>query len=103
MSAPEQPDKKRDGSLPPGCKDLIDAIGPQSAAVPDPLRPITRRVTLPETVAVRYLAELLGLNKHSLLADMQTLDIDIAWDRSMSFDEAQKVLRLHGMWADKAN
>jgi len=48
------------------------------------------------------LAELLGLNKHSLLADMRTLDIDIAWERSMSFDEAQKVLRLHGIWADKA-
>ena len=88
--------------LPPGCKDLIDVIRSQPLPVPDPLPPITRRVTLPEIVAVRYLAELLGADIHSLFAEMCEMRIGVSWYRSMSFDEAQKLLRRRGIWADKA-
>src|SRR4051812_17583759 len=64
----EPDNKKRGCSLPPGCKDLIDVIRSQPQAAPDPLPPITQRITLPEVVAVRYLAELLQLSKEDVSA-----------------------------------
>ena len=102
MSAPQPNEPRRDGSLPPGCKDLIDVIRSQPLPVSHPLPTITRRVTLPEKVAVSYLAELLGADMRTFTAEMRELGIGIGWYRSMSFDEAQRLLRRHGIWADKA-
>src|ERR1022692_3177286 len=62
MFAPEPNKQKRDCSLPPDCKDLIDAIRFQPKKVSISLPPITRRVTLPEIVSVRYLSKLLGFD-----------------------------------------
>ena len=92
-----QPDyKKRDCSLPPGCKDLMDVIRLQTRAVATPLPPITERVTLPEVVAVRYMAELLKLSKEEVSALCGYFG-----ERSVPFEQAQKVLRHYGIWADK--
>ena len=92
----EPQDKERDCSLPPGCKDLIDVIRLQPHAVPDPM-PVTRRVTLPPVVAVRYLAELLQLSKEDVSALCGYYP-----ERSVPFDEAQKILLKYGIWAEKA-
>lgn len=92
-----QPDyKKRDGSLPPGCKDLIDVIRAQPWASPTPLPPITQRVALPEIVAVRYLAELLQMSKEDVAALCGYFG-----ERSVPFEQAQKILRKYGIWADR--
>jgi len=90
-------DKKRDCSLPPGCKDLIDVIRSQTQAAPNPLPPITQRVTLPQVVAVRYMAELLRLSKEEVSGLCGYFG-----ERSVPFDQAQKILRKYGIWADKA-
>ena len=95
MSAPGPNEKKRDCSLPPGCKDLIDAIRLQSQTIPNPLPPITRRVTLPAVVAVRYLAELLQLSKEDVSALCGYFG-----ERSVPFNQAQKILRKYGIWAE---
>lgn len=89
--------KKRDCSLPPGCKDLIDVIKSQSQAASTPVTPIIQRITLPEVVAVRYLAELLRLSKEDVSALCGYFG-----ERSVPFDQAQKILRKYGIWADKA-
>src|SRR6266446_720418 len=92
----EAGDKRRDCSLPPGCKDLIDVIRSQPQTAPPPLPPITQRITLPEVVAVRYLAELLQLSKE----DVSGL-CGYFGERSVPFDQAQKILRKYGIRADK--
>jgi hypothetical protein len=92
----EPGDKKRDCSLPPGCKDLIDVIRSQPQPAPSPLPPITQRVTLPEVVAVGYMAGLLQLSKEEVSALCGYLG-----ERSVPFDLAQKILRKYGIWADK--
>jgi hypothetical protein len=79
-----------------GCKDLIDVIRSQPQAAPTPLPPITQRITLPEVVAVRYLAELLQLSKEDVSALCGYFG-----ERSVPFDQAQKILRQYGIWADK--
>jgi hypothetical protein len=90
-------DKKRGCSLPPGYKDLIDVIRLQEQTVPASLPPITRHVTLPEVVAVRYLAELLRLSKEDVSALCGYFG-----ERSVPFDQAQKILRKYGILADRA-
>ena len=82
---------------PPGCKDLIDVIRTQQHAAPTRLPPIIQRVTLPEVVAVRYMAELLQLSKDEVSALCGYFG-----ERSVPFDQAQKILRKYGIWADKA-
>jgi hypothetical protein len=93
MPAPEPNDPKRDCSLPPGCKDLIDALREQSEPVPISLPPITRRVTFPEVVSVQYLSELLG---HDIAAFS-----GYATPRSIPFDKAQRILRRYGIHAER--
>jgi len=93
----EPDDRKRDCSLPPGCKDLIDVIRSHPQAPPTPLPSITQRVALPEVVAVRYLAELLQLSQEDVSALCGYFG-----ERSVPFDQAQKILRKYGIWADKA-
>jgi len=96
MSAPEPNEQKRDCPLPPGCKDLIDVIS-QRETVPISLPPIVRHVTLSDIVAVRYLAELLQMSTHEAAAVSGYFG-----DRSVPFDQAQRILRAYGIWADRA-
>ena len=72
--------------------------------LPEPLPPIVRSVTLPERVAIRYLAELLGPGRHSRIMEelRKEFGVGTSWYRSVSFDEAQKLLRRHGILAEKA-
>ncbi len=97
MPTPEPNEQKRDCSLPPGCKDLIDAIRAQPQPVVAPLPPITRRIALPEMVAVQYLAELLQMSTHEVSA-LSGYSVP----RSVPFKQAQRILRGYGIRADKA-
>jgi hypothetical protein len=96
MSPPEPSEEKRDCSLPPGCKDLLDAIHGQPEPVPISLPPITREVILPDVVAVRYLAELLHLSPEDAAKVSGYFD-----GRSVPFERAQRILRRYGIWAER--
>jgi hypothetical protein len=97
MPPPEPNEQKRDCSLPPGCKDLIDVIRSRPDPIPISLPPITRHVTLPDIVAVGYLAELLQMSTHEAAAVSGYFG-----GRSVPFEQAQRILRRYGIWADKA-
>ena len=83
--------------MPLGCKDLNDATRLKPAKFIAPPPPITLRVTLPETVSVWYLAELLKLS----VENVQALS-GFPAPRSISFEQAQKILRNYGIGADRA-
>jgi hypothetical protein len=97
MPAPDPNEQKRDCSLPPGCKDLIDVINSQPEPVPISLPPVTRHIKLPDMVAVRYLAELL----HMSTQEAEALS-GYYYGRSIPFEQAQRILRRYGIWADHA-
>ena len=62
-------------------------------ATPPPLEPVmTRSVTLPEKVAVRYLAEEAGASLCTITSVIRELHIDIDVNRSVDFEDAAKVL-----------
>jgi hypothetical protein len=104
MPFPNQDYSKRGYELPAGCKDLAEAIKQERASTvpPMPLPPITRRITLPEIVSVRYLAEVSGKDINHILRVMSRLRILASVDRSISFDDAVRILRRYGIGADKA-
>ncbi len=66
---------------------------------PDP--PITRRVTLPDTVTVGYLAELTSQKPTRIVEELKRLKCyrEIALD----FEDAAKLLRKYGIGADREN
>jgi hypothetical protein len=100
MAAPDQShdDAKRSYLLPEGCKDLLDAIKKEAASVPPPVSypPITRRIRLPQKVAVRFLAEISGQELHVIMALMNRLRIVVDINRSVDFDHAQRILGRQG-------
>ena len=105
MAAPDpgHDDAKRGYLLPAGCKDLLDAIKKEEATVPPPVSypPITGKITLPEKVAVRFLAEISGQELHVIMTLMNKLRIHISANRSVNFGDAQRILRQFGIWADR--
>jgi hypothetical protein len=104
MPFPNQDYSKRDGLLPEGCKDLADAIKHEQASAlpPVPPPPITRQVSLPEVVAVKYLAEVSGASLYTIALDMQELREGTSVDRSVDFELAAKILRKYGIAAKRA-
>jgi hypothetical protein len=103
MPFPNQDYSKRDSLLPAGCKDLSDAIKHERdlalPPVPDP--PITRQVSLPEMVSVKYLAELSGASLYTIALDVQELREGTRLGRSVSFELAAKILRKYGIEATR--
>jgi len=63
--------------------------------------PITRKITLPNVVAVRYLVEISGQDLATINALMTGLRIFVDVNRSVDFGTAQKILRHFGIWADR--
>jgi hypothetical protein len=93
---------KRDYLLPSGCKDLVDVImrensGPAAPRYP----PITVKVTLPEKVAVRFIAEITGQSLYTIATVMSRLRVGVDVNRSLDFDHAQLLLRHYGIWAER--
>jgi len=103
MPFPNQDYSKRDYLLPLGCKDLADAIKLHAAIVPPPVRypPVTKRVTLPEKVSVRFLAEFSGQDLHTIDKVLHELRIAVDVNRSVDFEDAQRILRRYGIWAER--
>jgi len=100
MSSPDP--SKRDYLLPPGCKDLVDALQRQQKDLPPaPYPPVTRHVRLPEKVSVRFLAEASGQDLHAIAKVMADLRIIVNVNRSVDFADAQKILRKYGIWAER--
>src|ERR1035438_1732548 len=95
MPFPNQDYSKRDYLLPPGCKDLADAIKLGAATVPPHVcyPPITKRVTLPGKVSVRFIAEVSGQDLQTINGVMHALRIAVDVNRSIDFDDAQRILR----------
>src|SRR5262245_56444542 len=102
MFSPEPNDKKRDCSLPPGWKDLIDVIRSQPAVVNQSPPPITRRVALPEKVSVGYLAEITCPDVHTVVAELVRLRLFLGVNRSLDLEDAAKLLEKYGIGADRA-
>ena len=94
---------KRDYLLPAGCKDLADALKHEEASRPQPIPepPITRRVTLPEKVSVKFLAEISDQTLDAIAAVMRQLRIVVSVDRSVDFEDAVRILWRYGIAADR--
>ena len=105
MSDSTQDNDERGYLLPLGCKDLLDAIKHEEANKSEPASypPITRKVMLPNVVAVRFLAEVSGQEPETVTALMNTLHILVDVNRSVDFAAAQKVLRYFGIWAERSH
>src|SRR5678816_1692923 len=103
MSDSTQDNAERGYLLPPGCKDLLDAIKHEEATRPEPVLypPITRKVTLPNVVAVRFLVEVSGQEPEVVTGLMNKLHIFVDVNRSVDFGSAQRVLRHFGVWAER--
>jgi len=104
MTFPNPDYSKRDYLLPAGCKDLYDLIKREKppGSAPPPYPPITRKIRLPEKVAVRFIAEIVtqDVNTTSVfMSKLQELGVDV--NRSLDFDEAQLLLRHYGIWAER--
>src|SRR6266478_4283777 len=103
MALSDQDNTERGYLLPPGCKDLVDAIKHQKDSEPVrvPYPPITRNVILPNMVAVRYLVEVSGQELDVITALMKDLRIIVDVNRSVEFGAAQRILRHFGIWAER--
>ena len=105
MSDSTQDKNERGYLLPPGCKDLLDAIKHEEAPKPETVSypPITRKVILPNVVAVRFLAEVSGQEPETITALMNKLYILVDVNRSVDFAAAQKLLRHFGIGAERSD
>jgi hypothetical protein len=92
--------KNRGFNLPPGCKDLFDVLRLATAENHSPECSPFLRISLPEKVAVRYLAEVSGQELDRVLHDMGKLSIYIDVNRSMDFHDAARLLDRYGIGAD---
>lgn len=93
--APPGPDEERQYWPPP----IWTAKKKPRSARADP--PITRRVTLPKNVTVRYLAEITGLKLHRAIQELNRLGLGLTDNRSLDFGRAAEFLKKHGIGADR--
>ena len=78
MSASQPNEEKRDGSLPPGYKELL---------------------LLPEQVSVRYLIETTGATEDTMMLIMRKLGIVGEVSRAIDFEDAARILSRYGILA----
>src|ERR1700733_9835181 len=104
MPFPNEDHSKRESLLPAGCKDLADAIKHEQASAlpPAPLPPISRLVSLPDVVAVRYLAEVSGASLNTIILELREgYSVNRSVNRSVDFELAAKILRKYGIAAKR--
>jgi hypothetical protein len=89
---------KRDCSLPPGCKDLIDVLRLESGRHPD-----KKVIELGSSVTVKSLATLLGRWPFQIIADLLALKVMVSVDQSVTFEVAARVATQHGFVAKRAS
>ena len=85
---------KRDCSLPPGCKDLIDVLRLESAK-----QAATRVIEFRSLVTVRNLAALLGCKPLQIIADLLEMKILAGVSQLVPFEVAAKVAGKYGFEA----
>jgi len=87
-----------------GLQRLADAIKLDAASVPRSVRypPVTKRVTLPEKVSVRFSAEFSGQGLLTIIRVLHELGIAVDVNRSVDFEDAQRILRRYGIGAERA-
>jgi hypothetical protein len=73
----------------------------KKVSAPPPAPPITRRVSLPPTVTVGYLAELTGQKPARIIEELKRLKC--YRQRALDFEGAARLLRKYGIGADREN
>jgi hypothetical protein len=63
--------------------------------------PISKRVKLPETVTIRYLAEITGREFPVIVEELKRLRLFLGYERSLDFQAAARFLRKYGIGADR--
>ncbi|HET7624851.1 MAG TPA: hypothetical protein VFM25_06250 [Verrucomicrobiae bacterium] len=63
--------------------------------------PISKRVKLPETVTVRYLAEITGKEFLVIVEELKRLRLFLGYERSLDFQAAARLLCKYGIGADR--
>ena len=78
-----------------------DTVAQAQASVspPTPGPPITRHVTMPEKVSVKYMAELSRQPRYAIIALM--IQLGISADRSVAFEDAAQILRRYGIAVER--
>jgi len=89
---------KRDCSLPPGCKDLIDVLRLESGRHPE-----RKAVELGNSVTVKGLATLLGRRPFQIIADLLALKVMANVDQSVTFEVAARVAAQYGFVAKRTS
>jgi hypothetical protein len=102
MPFPDQNYNKRDYLLPTGCKDLADALKREKEAATKPPEdpPISRYVSLPKKVSVKFVAEISGQSLITIRLLMHELRIYIEENRGLDFSDAARLLRRYGIGAN---
>lgn len=96
MTAPDSDESDRNYWPPPIWRAKEEKVDPPR---PDP--PISKRVKLPETVTVRYLAEITGQEFPKIVQELKRLRLYLGYQRSLSFEAAAQLLRKYGIGADR--
>jgi hypothetical protein len=82
---------KRDCSLPPGCKDLIDVLRLESGKQAE-----TNLVAFKGSISVRDLAALLGQKPMQIIADLLGMKVLAGVTQTVSLEVAAKVAAKYG-------
>jgi hypothetical protein len=94
---PDSEDDKRKYWPPP----VWSAREKKKVGPPPPDPPITKYVKLPETVTVRYLAELTGQELPRIVEELKRLRLFLDYKRSLTFEAASQYLRKHGIATER--
>jgi hypothetical protein len=87
--------------FPANATDLVSSIANAEASILPPAQepPITRHVSVPEKVSVKYIAELTGQPRYAVTSLMNQLGV--SQDRSIAFEDAAEILRRYGIAAER--
>ena len=88
---------KRDCSLPPGCKDLIDVLRLETDQ-----HGAFKVIELRSLITVRNLADLLGRKPFQIIADLLGMKVVASVNQLVAFEVAARVARKYGFVAQRA-
>ena len=109
MDQPSEQSENRGFLLPPGCKDLIDALklqphqGPMHPSLwPGEIQPLIGELLIPDQTSVVQLAMLLDQKPFRIMADVLRLGLFVTIDEVLSFEIITVVARKYGFIAKRA-
>jgi hypothetical protein len=89
----EPNDAKRKYEVPVWRKPTKNTIRPEP--------PVMRHVVLPEKVAVKFLVEVTGQSLRDIVSALRDLRVFVSVDRSVDFEDADRLLRKYGIGAER--